>query len=99
MAAAARNVPPAAIQRRPEGTLLVLSWHGAGLRRSVLAWVPEHGGIELTGAAGPDGAQPTGRPLGRQSAPLDADRLTLALRVAMETVEGWTPAPQPSGSP
>lgn len=91
----------AAIQRRPEGVLLVLSWHGGGLRRSVLAWAAGQsrtGDVELSGAAGPDDIAPTGRPLGREPGPLDADRLTLALRLAMEQVEVWTPAEHSTGS-
>lgn len=82
----------AAIQTRDDGTLLVLGWQDDGGRaRNVLAWAPNAGGIELSGAVGGDGQTPTPRPIGREPEGLDADRLTLALRVAMETVEAWSP--------
>ena len=88
----------AAIQRRPEGVLLILTWRADGLRRMVLAWAPETGGVEFTGAVGPEGLPPARRPLGRELGPFDADRLTLALRVAMEAVDVWTPARESIGS-
>ncbi len=88
-----------AIQRRPEGILLVLSWRGDGLLRTVLAWAPADGGVELSGAVSSEGTPPSRRSLGRERVPVDADRLTLALRVAMETVDTWTPAPESVPSP
>lgn len=87
----------AAIQRRSDGTLLVLAWRdGGGLPRNVLAWAPDAGGIELSGAVGGEGETPTRRVIGREPGPPDADRLTLALRVALETVETWPPASAPA---
>jgi hypothetical protein len=88
----------AAIQHRPEGTLLVLSWHGGGFLRAVMALAPDRGGVELTGAMSADDVSTTRRPLGREPSQLDADRLTLALRVAMETVDTWSTAPHALGS-
>ena len=87
-----------AVQRRSNGTLLVLSWLGGDLPRSVFAWAPDSGGVEFTGAVGGDGLPATRRPLAREAGPPDADRLTLALRLAMETVEAWSPASAPSRS-
>lgn len=85
-----------AVQRRPDGTLVVLSWRGGDLSRSVLAWAPDAGGVDLTGAVGAEGVPPLRRPLGREPGPPDPDRLTLALRLAMEAVESWSPTGTPS---
>jgi len=82
----------AAIQRGRNGSALVLSWGNGALRRSVMAVAPETGGIEFSGALRLDGGSPEQRPLGRDPGALDADRLTMMLRLAMETVEGWTPS-------
>jgi Zn-dependent protease len=87
----------AAIQRGRNGSALVLSWGNGATRRSVIAVAPETGGIEFSGALQPDGGSPEQRPLGRDPGALDADRLTMMLRLAMETVEGWTPSSE--GSP
>jgi hypothetical protein len=83
------------IQRRSGGLLLVLTWTGGGSTRAVLAWAPDRGGVELRGSAQPAGFGPV---MARDPGPVDADRLTLALRLAMETVAGWDPATQPTGS-
>jgi hypothetical protein len=80
----------AAMQRGRDGSALVLSWEEAGLRRSVLAVAPNTGGVELSGALRENGGPPEQRNLGRDPQLLDADRLTMLLRLAMETVEGWT---------
>lgn len=80
-----------AIQPGNASTSLMLSWHDGGFRRSVLAAIPESGGLELSGAIQPNGAAPTQRVLGRATGPVDADRLTILLRMAMETVSGWSP--------
>jgi hypothetical protein len=80
----------AAIQRGYGGSALVLSWDEDGLRRSVVAVAPETGGIELSGALRSPGSLPEQRPIGRDPGLLDADRLTLMLRLAMETVAGWS---------
>ncbi|MBA3450818.1 MAG: hypothetical protein H0T18_06375, partial [Chloroflexia bacterium] len=82
----------AAVQNGRHGAALVLSWGDGALRRSVIAAAPENGGIEFSGALRPDGLAPEQRPLGRDPGALDADRLTMMLRLAMETVEGWTPS-------
>ncbi|MGH2614196.1 MAG: hypothetical protein ACRDJC_03070 [Thermomicrobiales bacterium] len=81
----------AAIQAGRHGSALVLSWGDRALQRSVIVVAPETGGLEFSGALRPDGAPPEQRPLGRDPGALDADRLTTMLRLAMETVEGWTP--------
>jgi hypothetical protein len=80
----------AATQAGRHGAALVLSWGDQALQRSVIVVAPETGGIEFSGALRPDGATPEQRPLGRDPGALDADRLTMMLRLAMETVEGWT---------
>ncbi len=82
----------AAIQSGRNGSALVLSWGNGTAQRSVMAVAPESGGIEFSGALRPDGGSPEQRPLGRDPGALDADRLTMMLRLAMETVEGWTPS-------
>ena len=83
----------AAIQRGRNGSALVLSWGNGAVQRSVMAVAPESGGIEFSGALRPGGGSPEQRPLGRDPGALDTDRLTMMLRLAMETVEGWTPSP------
>jgi Zn-dependent protease len=90
----------AALQRGGIGTALVLSWRDDSLRRSVIAVAPDTGGIEFSGALWVDGQPPQQRPLGRDPAPPDADRLTMMLRLAMETVNGWIPPlDEPSAAP
>jgi len=84
------------IQRRADGVAVALSWQDGDLQRAVVAWAPAAGDVRLTGVVGPPGFAPTRRPLAAVPAPLDADRLTLALRLAMETVATWTPAEQPA---
>jgi hypothetical protein len=88
----------AALQRGRSGSALVLSWGDPGLRRSVMAVAPGSGGIELSGALRPEGRTPEQRPLGRDPGAIDADRLTMMLRLAMEMVEGWTPVPDVSST-
>ena len=82
----------AAIQRAGAGAALILTWGDGALRRSVIAAAPESGPLEFSGALRVAGRPPEQRALGRDPAPLDPDRLTMMLRLAMETVEGWTPA-------
>ena len=81
----------AGIQATPDGAMLVLSWQGGGLQRAVLARIAG-GQLDLAGVTVVDGDQAIRRPLRREGTLPDADRLTLALRLAMETVETWTPA-------
>lgn len=93
----------AAIQQGRSGAALVLSWGPPALRRSVIAVAPPTGGVELSGALQAAGLPPEQRALGRDPTAPDADRLTMMLRLAMETVQGWapdsgagsTPAPAP----
>jgi hypothetical protein len=80
-----------AVQRGRDGSAIVLTWGDGPLRRSVMAIAPETGGLELSGALRVDGGTPTRRPLGSAPELPDADRLTLLLRLAMETVQGWAP--------
>ncbi len=75
-----------AIQQRPDGTLLILSWRAGDLPRSVAAWAPHAGGVMVTGIAS-DGAQAPPRSFGHEMDPIDADRLTLRLRLAMEATD------------
>jgi hypothetical protein len=97
----------ASLQRGRAGTALLLSWREGALRRSVVAIAPESGGVEFSGAISLDGQSPQQRALGRDPAPIDVDRLTMMLRLAMETVNGWTlpleetsapPAPTPTSA-
>jgi len=81
----------ASIQQSASGTALILSWGLQPLQRSVIAVVADRGGVELSGALRAEGLPPEQRAIGRDPAMLDADRLTMMLRLAMETVEGWTP--------
>ena len=82
----------AAIQRGRNGSALVLSWGSGAVQRSVVAVAPETGGIEFSGALRSNGGSPQQRPLGRDPGERDVDRLTMMLRLAMEAVEGGTPA-------
>jgi hypothetical protein len=80
------------IQQRHDGPMLVLSWTAGGARRAVLA-LARPDAVLLTGVAHwSGGGTPLTRPLGQERPPLDADRLTLALRLAMEQVDAWRPA-------
>ncbi len=88
----------ASIQQGTTGTALVLSWGLRPLQRSVIAVAADSGGVELSGALRVDGMPPEQRAIGRDPATLDADRLTMMLRLAMETVEGWTPTGVASSS-
>lgn len=81
----------ATLQPRPGGTALALEWRDGDLRRAVVAWSPAAAGpILLSGLVAPDGFPPDRRPLATLPPPADPDRLTLALRLGMETVAGWT---------
>ncbi|MBA3415075.1 MAG: hypothetical protein H0U10_07630 [Chloroflexia bacterium] len=86
----------AAFQATPGGTMLVLSWQGGGLQRAVLARVIG-GQLDLAGVTVDAGARAIRRPIRREGSLPDADRLTLALRLAMETVETWTPTAAGAG--
>jgi hypothetical protein len=79
----------AATQQAASGIALLLSWNDGGLRRSVLAVAPESGGMEYSGVLQANGTAPERRQLGRDTGAVDADRLTMMLRLAMETVSGW----------
>lgn len=82
----------AGLQRHPEGPLLVLSWSGGGARRSLLA-LARASGVTLTGvAAWPGSGPPVSRTIGEERGRPNADRLTLALRLGMEALDGWRPA-------
>jgi hypothetical protein len=82
----------AAIQRGAAATALSLTWGDPALRRSVIAVARESGGVELSGALRVADQPPEQRALGRDPTTPDADRLTMLLRLAMETVEGWSPS-------
>ena len=89
----------AATQRGSNGTALVLSWGEPALRRSVIAVARDSGGVELSGAMQMASQPPEQRALGRDPTAPDADRLTMLLRLAMETVEGWSPTAATSPAP
>lgn len=86
----------AAIQRGSGGTALVLTWHDGDLQRSVIAVAPESGGVEMSGALRAPSQPVERRPLGRDAAAVDPNRLTMLLRLAMESVETWTVTPATS---
>lgn len=81
----------AGARRGTETSLFVLSWFSGGLHRSVVIWRSTDGGVEIAGAAGGDGGAPRPRPVAREPDGAGVDRLTLALRLAMEAVETWAP--------
>lgn len=81
----------AGVRRGTETSLFVLSWFSSGLRRSVIIWRSTDGAVEISGAASADGASPRPRAVTHEPAGASVDRLTLALRLAMETVETWAP--------
>lgn len=81
-----------AIQKRADGMLLLLSWRAGDLPRSVIAWAPRTGGVTVTGITG-DPAQSAPRAFGHEAGPIDVDRLTLRLRLAMEAIDA-----EPSGT-
>jgi hypothetical protein len=83
----------AAIQRGSGGTALVLTWHDGDLQRSVIAVAPDSGGVDMSGALRTPTQPVERRPLGHDAATIDANRLTMLLRLAMESVETWTPSP------
>lgn len=82
----------AAIQRGTGGTALVLTWHDGDLQRSVIAVAPESGGVDMSGALRTPTQPVERRPLGHDAAAVDANRITMLLRLAMESVETWTPS-------
>ena len=86
----------AAVQRGASGTALVLTWHDGDLQRSVIAVAPDGGGVEMSGALRAPALPVERRPLGRDAAAVDANRLTMLLRLAMESVETWTLSPPAS---
>lgn len=95
------------LQRRPDGLQLVLTWESDGARRAVTALAGETGDVQLRGTLVPPDTAPDpaaivnaasiGHPIARRTVPLDADNLTLALRLAMEEVETSTAASRPAG--
>lgn len=80
----------AGIQPTPDGAMLVLSWQGSGPQRAVLARITG-GQLDIAGVTVFDHDRTVRQPLRREPTLLDADRLTLALRLAMESVSAWTP--------
>ncbi len=98
------------IQRRPEGWLLVLTWTGAGGRRAVAALTFPGGDVQLWGTTQPVAELPDApgpipnriaapdpaRAIARRKASLDADALTMALRLTMEEVEAARPTALPT---
>ncbi len=85
----------AGVQHTPDGALLVLSWRHAEGQRAVLARA-NGAQIDVFGAA-TFGEQTLRQPIASLPGPPDADALTLRLRMAMETVEGWQPARASAG--
>ncbi len=80
----------AGVQATPDGAMLVLSWQGGGLQRAVLARISgDH--LDLAGVTVVDRDRTIRQPIRREGPVPEADHLTLALRLAMETVETWTP--------
>lgn len=88
----------ASLQDRTESTLLVLSWTGDGVPRAVVVLAHASGGYELRGVVQWPGAEPDVRGIARSSEPPAADRLTIAVRLAMEAVAQWRPLPPTASS-
>lgn len=82
----------AGVQATPDGAVLALSWEREGAQRAVLARIAGNA-LDVSGVAAFDPAHPQRRMLGRFAPLPDADALTLHLRLAMETVDDWQPAP------
>lgn len=83
-------------QRRPGGVLAALAWQTGGSTRSLVIWSPERGPTELNGVLADDEQPPVRRSLGTVNRQFDSrrpsdDQLTLALRLAMEEIDTWTP--------
>lgn len=81
----------AGVQATPDGALLVLSWRHADGQRAVLARATGSR-VDVLGAV-TFGEQTLRRAIASLPGPPDADALTLQLRLGMEAVEGWRPAP------
>jgi len=84
------------LQRRADGLLLVLTWDSDGARRAVAVLAPPAGETRLWGMVRADDApparlDPTEATVPPRTSPLDANALTLALRVTMEEVERRAP--------
>jgi hypothetical protein len=85
------------IDRRDEGTQVALVWQSVGARRAVAMRQENAGRVSISGAVakvsadGPDGFAPTRQELRSWSELPDENDLTMALRVAMESVESWQP--------
>ena len=76
----------ASFQDRPDGAVLVLTWRGDDVPRGVVVLAREGGGFELRGVVQWPGVEPDVRSITRSSEPVTSDPLTLAVRLAMETV-------------
>jgi hypothetical protein len=85
----------AGVHPTPDGALLALQWGDGDLQRAVIARAAGQT-LEVSGAVAAPGEPPARQLLGRYDTMPDADRLTIDLRVAMEQVAGWTPAPAPA---
>jgi hypothetical protein len=87
----------ASFQDRGGSTLLILSWSGDGVPRGVVVIGHAGGGYDLRGVVQWPGAEPDVRGIARSPEPLVADRLTIAVRLAMEAVAQWRPATADAG--
>jgi hypothetical protein len=87
----------ASFQERPDGAVLVLSWRGDDVVRGVVVLAREGGGSEVRGVVQWPGVEPDVRSISRSPEPVAPDPLTLAVRLAMETVANWRPVPSSPG--
>lgn len=81
----------AQLKRGTSESVLTLAWRDGAARRAVLVWATPDG-FDLWGAVAPDDAPPPRRHLDHLPPGASDDRLTLALRLAMEDVAGWQAA-------
>jgi hypothetical protein len=80
------------LQDRPGSTLLFLAWSSDSVQRGVVVLVQAIGGYEVRGVVHRPGEEPDVRGITRSPKLVDADALTITVRLAMEAVEEWRPA-------
>jgi Zn-dependent protease len=82
----------ASLQDRPGSTLLFLAWQSDDVQRGVVVLAQAVGGYEVRGVVHRPGEEPDVRGITRSPKLVNADDLTITVRLAMEAVEEWRPA-------